>query len=176
MSCVLPFTNVEARTDGTMSVCCIMQDHAKHSDGTSMNLSQGDTISDLRKSKWLKQLQRDFTAGKKPKACANCWKEEKAGITSKRQRENLFWEDWRPGRNTDVKDGTILSLDLKLGNICNSKCRICSSFASSQWVAEESKWEPETAHLKKAINKRGMWPQTNDDFWIRILWRRAIAY
>lgn len=168
MSCVLPFTNVEARTDGTMSVCCIMQDHAKHTDGTSMNLSKGDTLTDLRKSKWLKNLQRDFSNGKKPEACNNCWREEEAGITSKRQRENIFWQDWRPGRSTDVKEGIVLSLDLKLGNICNSKCRICSSFASSQWVAEESKWEPETAHLKKAINKQGMWPQTNNDFWTDI--------
>ena len=50
---------------------------------------------------------------KSQEACANCWKEEKAGITSKRQRENLFWEDWRPGRNTDAKDGTILSIRFK---------------------------------------------------------------
>ena len=33
-------------------------------------------------------------------------------------------------------------LDLKLGNICNSKCRICTSFASSQWAKEEIAIDP----------------------------------
>ena len=160
MSCILPFINLEARTDGTMSVCCIMQEHALKEDGTEYNLANGDTLSDVKKSKWLKRLQRDFEAGKRPDACANCWNEEKAGIQSKRLRENVYWQDF-----LGQKKLPTLSMDLKLGNICNSKCRICSSFASSQWVAEEIKWEPETAELKKLVNKKGAWPNTNDNFW-----------
>ena len=50
MSCPLPFINLEARTDGTMSVCCIMQEHARKSDGTAFNLAQGDTFTDVRRS------------------------------------------------------------------------------------------------------------------------------
>ena len=41
MSCVLPFINLEARTDGTMAVCCIMQESAKKEDGTEYNLKTG---------------------------------------------------------------------------------------------------------------------------------------
>ena len=156
MSCILPFINLEARTDGTMAACCIMQETAKKDDGTEFNLVNGDTFSDVKNSKWLKTLQEDFVHGKKFEACNNCWKEEEAGIESKRLRENKFWgEDFRP----DIK-----SLDLKLGNICNAKCRICSSFASSQWAAEEVKMNPhnETAKL---FNKLGMWPKKNEAFW-----------
>ena len=35
---------------------------------------------------------------------------------------------------TDPKD--IQFLDLKLGNICNLKCRICGSWSSSKWASE----------------------------------------
>ena len=160
MSCVLPYTNIEARTDGTISVCCIMQDHAKKPDGTSYNLAKGDTITDVLNSKWLANYRRQFAKGAKPKACSNCWHEENAGLQSKRLRENKFWEK----HGTD----TLLSLDLKLGNICNSKCRICTSFASSQWVPEEVKIDPEKAPLYKNRNKLGQWPETNEDFWTDI--------
>ena len=93
MSCVLPFINLEARTDGTMSVCCIMQETAKKDDGTEFNLAHGDTFSDVQKSEWLKNLRQDFKDGKRLEACKNCWKEEEAGIQSKRERENFFWKD-----------------------------------------------------------------------------------
>ena len=60
MSCVLPFINLEARTDGTMAVCCIMQESAKKEDGTEYNLANGDTLSDVKNSKWLSTLQQKF--------------------------------------------------------------------------------------------------------------------
>ena len=126
--------NLEARTDGTMAVCCIMQESAKKEDGTEYNLANGDTLSDVKNSKWLKDLQNKFSNNEKIEACKNCWHEEEAGIQSKRLRENLYWgENFTPG---------VKALDLKLGNICNSKCRICSSFASSLWAAEEIKLNP----------------------------------
>ena len=156
MSCILPFINLEARTDGTMAVCCIMQESAKKEDGTEFNLSNGDTLSDVKNSKWLKELQQKFLNNEKLDACRNCWHEEQAGIQSKRLRENFYWgEEFIP--NTKA-------LDLKLGNICNSKCRICSSFASSQWAAEELKINPQNENAKK-FNKQGMWPKTNENFW-----------
>ena len=156
MSCVLPFINLEARTDGTMAVCCIMQESAKKDDGTEFNLANGDTLTDVKNSKWLNKLQQKFINNEKLDACKNCWHEEKAGIQSKRLRENLYWgEDFTP--NTKA-------LDLKLGNICNSKCRICSSFASSQWAAEELKINPNNEGARK-FNKLGMWPKTNENFW-----------
>jgi pyruvate-formate lyase-activating enzyme len=159
MSCPLPFINLEARTDGTISVCCIMQDHARKSDGSNYNLAQGDTLTDVRNSEWLANLQQDFLDGVKPSACNNCWHEEAAGIHSKRLREIAYW-----GNHTQPN---IRSLDLKLGNICNSKCRICSSFASSQWAAEEIKLNPNN---KSALmfNHLGRWPERNEQFWTDI--------
>lgn len=157
MSCVLPFINLEARTDGTMSVCCIMQDHAKKEDGTDFNLAHGDTITDVLNSKWLKDKQQAFKNNEKIDACANCWNEERAGIESKRLRENFFWKDTPHDRLT--------VMDLKLGNICNSKCRICSSFASSQWAAEESRMDPANKKKYQRFNKLGQWAQSNETFW-----------
>lgn len=160
--CILPFVNLEARTDGTMSPCCIMQDHAPE------NLAHGDKLSDVWHGKWLTQYRRDFLSGKKPDACKNCWKEEEAGITSKRQRELIYFENELGIKNLVNPLPVPVALDLKLGNICNSKCRICTSFASSQWGKEELAWDPLLEQRVKRVNFGGSWPKRNEAFWQEI--------
>jgi MoaA/NifB/PqqE/SkfB family radical SAM enzyme len=63
-------------------------------------------------------------------------------------------------------------LDLKLGNICNLKCRICGSWSSSTFATEE------LANLNRRENRRtsehyrmlkqGAWPRTSEKFWNEI--------
>ena len=127
--CILPWINQEARTNGEIGVCCVMQETAP-----GINLADGHTLKDVWNSDWLSDLKKDFLAGKKPESCYNCWNEEDAGIESKRKRELKKFAH----HIDSIEDITRpKSMDLKLGNICNSKCRICTSFASSQWVPEE---------------------------------------
>jgi organic radical activating enzyme len=57
-------------------------------------------------------------------------------------------------------------LDLKLGNICNLKCRICGSWSSSQFAAEELKFvdnKKESFHYQ--MLQDGAWPKDNSQFW-----------
>jgi len=62
-------------------------------------------------------------------------------------------------------------LDLKLGNICNLKCRICGSWSSSQFAAEEiaqlSGEEKKKSHAYTML-RAGAWPQENQSFWNEI--------
>lgn len=160
--CILPFVNLEARTDGTISPCCIMQDAAPES------LSNGDKLSDVWQGKWLTQYRRDFLSGKKPKACDNCWKEEDAGIQSKRLRELTYYKNELGLDNLVQPTETPITLDLKLGNICNSKCRICTSFASSQWGKEEIAIDSNNKTRVLNFNHLGSWPKRNEDFWKEI--------
>lgn len=55
-------------------------------------------------------------------------------------------------------------LDLKLGNICNLKCRICGSWSSSQFAAEELKFDRDNEFHRQML-KDGAWPRENSDFW-----------
>ena len=60
-------------------------------------------------------------------------------------------------------------IDLKLGNICNLKCRICGSWSSSKWAIEEMEYLPKGANKKDHIAytwlKQGKWPEESPDFW-----------
>jgi organic radical activating enzyme len=60
----------------------------------------------------------------------------------------------------------LVFLDLKLGNICNLKCRICGSWSSSKWVAEELSYVNNSKdHIARKWLKDGRWPRESAQFW-----------
>jgi MoaA/NifB/PqqE/SkfB family radical SAM enzyme len=65
----------------------------------------------------------------------------------------------------------LMFLDLKLGNICNLKCRICGSWSSSQFAAEEIAHtypdKRKTSHAYTML-RAGSWPRENPQFWDQI--------
>jgi organic radical activating enzyme len=65
----------------------------------------------------------------------------------------------------------LMFLDLKLGNICNLKCRICGSWSSSQFATEELSFLPR-AEQKESFHyqmlRAGAWPRENPTFWNEI--------
>jgi MoaA/NifB/PqqE/SkfB family radical SAM enzyme len=66
----------------------------------------------------------------------------------------------------------LMFLDLKLGNICNLKCRICGSWSSSTFAAEEldqlSGNEQKKASYHYQMLRQGAWPRENPVFWSEI--------
>jgi len=155
--CILPWINQEARTNGEIGVCCVMQETVP-----DMNLADGNTLKDAWDSKWLADLKTDFLAGEKPKACFNCWNEEDAGMESKRLRELTKFSNHIDNIDNIIKPK---SMDLKLGSICNTKCRICTSFASSQWVPEEIERDGDHNQFAHIMGRLGRWPELNEEFW-----------
>jgi len=66
----------------------------------------------------------------------------------------------------------LMFLDLKLGNICNLKCRICGSWSSSTFAAEELQWlrrdEDRKNNHHYHMLRAGAWPRENPTFWSEI--------
>jgi sulfatase maturation enzyme AslB (radical SAM superfamily) len=79
--------------------------------------------------------------------CDTCYKQEEDGRTSNRQHSIMEW-NWRIGedqlrdifKHAEANDGHLdmppVYLDLRLGNLCNLKCRMCNPWNSSQIVRE----------------------------------------
>jgi MoaA/NifB/PqqE/SkfB family radical SAM enzyme len=63
----------------------------------------------------------------------------------------------------------LMFLDLKLGNICNLKCRICGSWSSSTFATEELANLGPDQNKKNSFHytmlKAGAWPRENPVFW-----------
>lgn len=162
--CMLPWISIEASPMGTARPCCLARE-----DIAAIDL-RTHTIEDAYKSEYMQTMRQQMRAGERPATCKLCWDEEAAGRTSKRMHsrarlKELYEQvDW----SSDTPD-QLWFVDLKLGNICNLKCRICGSWSSSKWAAEEMDYLPKGANKKEHIAytwlKQGKWPEESPAFW-----------
>ena len=162
--CILPWVSVETGPLGEIRPCCLAREPVTDDAGVPMHLSK-HTLSEAYNSNYMKDLRQQFLDGKKPKSCDRCWDEEDAGRTSKRLNSKNRLKNLIAGMDftTDTSDNLIF-LDLKLGNICNLKCRICGSYSSSKWAQEEIDIYPENKSARANL-VAGRWPRESKEFW-----------
>lgn len=161
--CMLPWTSIETRPGGTYRPCCIYRSDIKDTAGVPYN-TKDHTISEVMSSKQMKELRDEFRRNKRPSGCSSCWKEEDAGKISKRQ--HMWYKAYVLGKYHVDKDKVEARfVDLKLGNICNLKCRICSPHSSSQWTNDMMRLDPDRKEHWKKFNKEGSWPREPNRFY-----------
>ena len=134
--CVLPFVHFEVDTDGKIRPCCVYDGHYLRDDGSHFN-ARTDSIHDIRNSTWIKNMQDKMLAGKPDAGCRKCYSEEANGNGSRRVREN----DRFSAEIENIENGVfnLKIIDIKPGNTCNLKCRICNEFSSSKWIDDKKK-------------------------------------
>ena len=166
--CVLPWVSLEASPIGTVRPCCLATEEIRDNLGNKFDLNNA-SLNDITNSNDMNRMRKAFLNGWKPDVCKRCWSEEDAGRTSKRMhtldrlkdilKKETIWTE-------DPKD--LYFLDLKLGNICNLKCRICGSWSSSTYAGEELKALPKeerkTSFHREMVQK-GAWPRQSNTFW-----------
>lgn len=134
--CALPWINLSTDVNGSLRPCCKFAQPSPENEYQLPNMKEGslDVLwNDLRYQK----LRQAFLDGKKPKECQSCWDEEAAGMAS-------FRVQFAKDKNIRLDNLEFLpivnygprSLDLKLNNVCNLKCRICGTQASSTYLKE----------------------------------------
>jgi organic radical activating enzyme len=166
--CVLPWISLETSPIGTVRPCCLAADEVVDNLGHKFQLLNS-TFSDIQSSNHMQSLRKEFLAGQQPETCRRCWAVEDAGGTSKRMHtlNRLKHMGITPEWTADAKP--LMFLDLKLGNICNLKCRICGSWSSSQFATEELKFvEDKKASFHYQMLRDGAWPRENSQFWTEL--------
>jgi sulfatase maturation enzyme AslB (radical SAM superfamily) len=157
--CILPWISIETTPLGNVRPCCLYRDELPGID------LKTHTLQEAFDSKAMRDLRRSFRRGEKPEGCRNCWREEDAGKKSKREYMLEKFKD-EPVDYSTNSGNDLVFIDLKLGNICNLKCRICGSWSSSKWAQEELDYEPDNKdHVARDWLKRGQWPRKSPDFW-----------
>jgi len=191
--CAVPFVSTMINTDTTVRYCCMVKgQHNKvtKDDGTFYNC-RDNFIEDSWNSKYMRNLRLDMIAGKEITGCDVCYKQEANGRTSNREHSLREWS-WRLGKDTLEKiikdaedsDGHVdtppVYLDLRLGNLCNLKCRMCNPWNSSQIAKEHSELAPKNTEYAATWRKVfGTFPQTimDDQQWFDhdIMWDQVIS-
>ena len=143
--CDLPWVHFSIFPHGTTTVCCeAIHDQAT---GHGYNLKNGNekhllgikdnSISDIVNSDNYKRIRREMLGGKVPDACVGCKKIEDSGGRSKRIKDSQWFDDWESKTSAD---GSIIpdirSIELRLGNHCNLKCRSCNAESSTLWISD----------------------------------------
>src|SRR5210317_357263 len=136
--CILPWIHVYANPDGNVLPCCIGDYRMP------MGNVQENTIQEIFNNEKFKTMRSKMLQGERCEECMACYSNEEAGNNSFRQSVNIQFEKYIPDALSTQSDGTLDEmklryLDVRWSNICNFKCRSCSSTYSSSWATEDGK-------------------------------------
>jgi MoaA/NifB/PqqE/SkfB family radical SAM enzyme len=135
--CVMPWNSLATNASGIYRVCC----NSTPGKNTIKNEKEEPLkiYTHLPSEAWnaptYVEIRKQMLNGERPEMCERCFKEEDAGIESARISWNRRWHD--PSREYSIREKpNIEYVDLRLGNLCNLRCRMCNPYSSNQWVEE----------------------------------------
>ena len=134
--CLYPFAHFQLDPDGRARPCCKYK-VGDDSWQASVPKLPSSNIGDLWEQPEFQKVRDEFLKNERPDSCKACWDEEAAGIPSMRlTRENGGKQHPYATFFHHIPKVYPKTLDFKLSNLCNLKCRICTPFLSSQWIKE----------------------------------------
>lgn len=147
--CPLPWIMFATRTNGDVRICCQTNQGPtkgllRDKKGKVLNLSDSK-ISESRNADLAKEVRLSLLAGKRHRECIRCWREEDSGMVSRRMLEADMWKkefNFEQAKKITSADGSVpddlepFYYDLRLGNLCNLRCRMCYPTDSSGWNNE----------------------------------------
>jgi MoaA/NifB/PqqE/SkfB family radical SAM enzyme len=164
--CAIPFVSMMVNTDTTIRYCCMVKGSAnkiKKEDGSFYTIKD-QFVKDAWNSQDMKDIRLSMINGEKVAGCSTCYLQEESGRISNREHANREWE-WRLGEenlskiinNSEINFGhvntDIVYLDLRLGNLCNLKCRMCNPWNSSQILKEHIELDQKDEEYSKLFKK-----------------------
>ena len=139
--CVLPWLSLSTNPSGNLRVCCESlpdENIIRDSHNKPFKIYNSD-LKSVWHSQFYQELRKQFLKGEKPKLCSFCFAKEKAGSTSVRLGYNRKYSKEKINRTSITPPlKQIKYLDIRIGNTCNLKCRMCGPYSSSLWVKD---WE-----------------------------------
>ena len=157
--CPVPWTSFSINNNGQYRMCVQANTHRKsrgvcRKDNNEIMTADNASVNEARNSKLLKDVRLSMLKGERHPVCQRCNEEEDAGQHSRRvvdrrryemrvnrifddiELKSFTFEDAQQLTNEDgsIKEETpILHTDIRLGNLCNLKCRMCGPTESSPW-------------------------------------------
>lgn len=149
--CSIPWNHVATKPSGEYRLCCL----AKQPDST-FRTEAGDVmrlentpLAESRNSEISKTVRKTMLNGQWHPACKKCYDEESAGLRSRRifynesEKDSQFFEKAISKTKADgsihFSDFPLETFDIRIGNLCNLKCRMCGPIYSSKWYSDYQK-------------------------------------
>jgi sulfatase maturation enzyme AslB (radical SAM superfamily) len=165
-----PFTGLATREDGAVKVCCRSQ---------PVGWIQNESLEDIWNNAEMRNVRKQVLNNERPTVCIPCFNLEDQGVESLRQRhiKNSF-PDSRINLYPDALDKLnddysmpfeLPTIEIKINNLCNLKCRMCNPLDSTQWRDWSSVVEfyrEENNYLVDAVAKLGLDKRPHIDLFV----------
>jgi hypothetical protein len=132
--CLHPFTGLATREDGAVKVCCRSQ---------PVGWIQEQSMEDIWNGAAMREVRRQVLCGERPEVCKPCFDLEDQGVESLRQRHingvipeariNLYPDALDVLRDDYTMPFEFPTMEIKINNLCNLKCRMCNPLDSTSW-------------------------------------------
>jgi hypothetical protein len=169
--CIHPFTGLATREDGAVKICCRSQ---------PIGWIQEQGLENIWNSNAMQEVRRQVLCGERPEVCKPCFDLEDQGVESLRQRHingvipeariNLYPNALDALRDDYTMPFEFPTMEIKLNNLCNLKCRMCNPLDSTSWQdwdQVKSFYEKENNYLvptvAKLVRKPGQYIGPFDD-------------
>jgi sulfatase maturation enzyme AslB (radical SAM superfamily) len=166
-----PFTGLATREDGAIKVCCRSQ---------PVGWIQEQSLEDIWNGAAMREVRKQVLCGERPEVCRPCFDLEDQGVESLRQRHingvipeariNLYPNALQQLQEDYTMPFEFPTMEIKLNNLCNLKCRMCNPLDSTSWQDwDEVKpfYEKENNYLvptvAKLVRKPGQYIGPFDD-------------
>ena len=173
--CMHPFTGLATREDGSVKVCCR---------SLPIGHIEKESLEEIWNNNNIKLVRKQVLNNIRPNVCKPCFDLEDQGVESLRQRHiNGIIPESRiklyPNALNQLADDysmpfTFPTMEIKLNNLCNLKCRMCHPLDSTSWNdwdKIEEFYSKENNYLVPVINELGLktsryiCPFENTDNW-----------
>ena len=194
--CPLPWNSINLRNNGDLRICCNTNSYSpqrgimRKEDGTPYNAGKDDW-NEARNAALVKEVRVSMMNGEWHPECTRCKKEEESDMHSRRQYEIDNWGEYYGDITIEKmisiteEDGTLDTskqdieyLDIRYGNFCNLKCRMCGPTDSHKWYDDFVKISGRTHYkdthetIQLTKNSKGKWHtdqydwfQDNNIYW-----------
>jgi len=132
--CMHPFTGLATREDGSICACCRSQ---------PVGFIQNNSLEEIWNGDTMRKIRQQVLNGERPKECAPCFDLEDQGVESLRQRHikgqipeariKLYPNALDKLNDDYTMPFEIPTMEIKLNNLCNLKCRMCNPVDSTSW-------------------------------------------
>jgi len=125
-----PFTGLATREDGAIKICCRSQ---------PIGWIQQQSLEEVWNSEAMQLVRKQVMCGERPEVCKPCFDLEDQGVESLRLRHiNGIIPEARINLYPNTPLQEIMpfefpTMEIKLNNLCNLKCRMCNPLDSTSW-------------------------------------------
>ena len=155
-----PFTGLATREDGAIKVCCRSQ---------PIGFIQNETLEEAWNNNSMRTVRRQVLNNEQPDVCKPCFYLEAQGVESLRQRHirdsypesrtNLYPNALDTLNDDFTMPFELPTIEIKINNLCNLKCRMCNPLDSTQWKdwnEVEEFYAEEGNYLVDAVRNLGL--------------------